>query len=280
MIFHLPSHYLHHSAYQRIPREHNNTIKTCLNTQINPRWIKDGNAKSKKLEHISLRNNALILRLGIWQNPSINIFMLSTGACHIPQRRLALLPACLPGGNQREGLPGHQHPGSYVPWLPSHQGRSNLAGRQEVVTLVWWDPWAPARGDFKWSWCTGRESSPDPTALTCSQPFFLISAPEFARIPQCPGLPAMEMVMVKMTFPGSSLWTQDTTLLSPEVFFNFSTCFQLLNIVPLGLNQCPGVSITTFCSSSHSVWQGSKKEMHVFLWSFLPGEDNLIFNVL
>lgn len=89
-------HYLHHSAYQRIPREHDNTIKTCLNTQINPRWIKDGNAKSKKLKHISLRNNALILRLGIWQNPSINIFMLSTGACHIPQRRLALVPACLP----------------------------------------------------------------------------------------------------------------------------------------------------------------------------------------
>ena len=82
------------------------------------------------------------------------------------------------------------------------------------------------------------------------------------------------------SLPGSSLWTQDTTLLSPEVFFNFSTCFQLLNIVPLGLNQCPGVSTTSFYSSFHKVWQGSKKEIHLFLWSFLPGEDNLIFNVL
>ena len=86
-----------------------------------------------------------------------------------------------------------------------------------------------------------------------------------------------------LSFPNHSFYgsgQKSFPLLSPEVFFNFSTCFQLLNIVPLGLNQCPGVSITTFCSSSHSVWQGSKKEMHVFLWSFLPGEDNLIFNVL
>ena len=142
-------HYFHHNVYQRIPLEHDNTIKTCLNTQINPRWIKDGNVKNKKLKHISLRNNSLILRLGIWQNSSINIFMLSSGACHIPQRRLALLPACLPGGNQPEGLPGHQHPGSYVPWLPSHWGESNLAGRQEVVTHVRRDPWAPARGEFQ-----------------------------------------------------------------------------------------------------------------------------------
>ena len=89
-------HYFHHNVYQRIPLEHDNTIKTCLNTQINPRWIKDGNIKNKKLKHISLRNNSLILRLGIWQNSSINIFMLSSGACHILQRILALLPACLP----------------------------------------------------------------------------------------------------------------------------------------------------------------------------------------
>ena len=142
-------HYFHHNVYQRIPLEHDNTIKTCLNTQINPKWIRDGNIKNKKLKHISLRNNSLILRLGIWQNSSINIFMLSSGACHIPQRGLALLPACLPGGNQWEGLPGHQHPRSYVPWLPSHWGGSNLAGRQEVVTHVRRDPWAPARGEFQ-----------------------------------------------------------------------------------------------------------------------------------
>lgn len=167
--------------------------------------------------------------------------MLSSGACHIPQRRLALLPAHPVGVHGQ----GPQNTGVQAPTFSNHLAFRVGPGCTPPEVSGQETRYCNTRenrllGSYTWGISSGPDAQGERLApsnrLNKLSALLLWIHSNFTVSTSASPHSCGDRYGQGEPLTRSSLWTQHTTLQGPVVLFSFSTCFQLLNVVPLVLN--------------------------------------------